>query len=502
MDVVEKLQAEKAALLARGQKLLASANPEDIAEARSVVEQCKGLDAQIQTAREFAALSTPPPAGVDAIPFAGSTSTNGQPVNLGSTASPAVSMADTAVAPLPGTAQPVRRDFALPAMAARGNPRFVTTDGRPDAKLAYSIGRFLSATLGRNAASLQWCQDHGIAVRTEHGTPLTARNFAQTEGVNTAGGVLVFDEFERMIIDLKERYGVFRSNAQVIPMSSDTKLVPRRTGGVTAYYIGEGTTITDSTMTWDNTQLVAKKLATLVYVSNELNEDAFVSMGDTVANEIAWAFALAEDHAGFNGTGTNDTSTYDGATVYSGGITGVRTKISNLSGTIANIAGVQVGTGSASYSALTLADFHGLIGKLPEYAASQPDCAFYCSRTFWSTVMQRLMIASGGVTALEVANGQLTPMFLGYPVRVTQVMPKVAAASQLCCLFGSLRLAAKFGDRRMTTLEMSTHSAFASDQLAIRATQRYDINVHDVGNADATAANRIAGPIVALACGA
>jgi HK97 family phage major capsid protein len=59
----------------------------------------------------------------------------------------------------------------------------------------------------------------------------------------------------------------------------------------------------------DGVQLTAKKLAALVTLSSELDEDAIVEMVDYVANEIAWAMASKEDDCAFNGDGT---STYGG----------------------------------------------------------------------------------------------------------------------------------------------------------------------------------------------
>jgi HK97 family phage major capsid protein len=108
--------------------------------------------------------------------------------------------------------------------------------------------------------------------------------------------------------------------------------------------------------------------------------------------------------------------------------------------------------------------------------------------------MVPLMLASGGVTASEVATGAVwkNPVFLGYPVRISQKMPSSQANSQVPCFFGDLALAAMFGDRRSTTIAMSEHSAFDTDEIAIRGSQRFDINVHDVGNATDP------GPIVGL----
>jgi HK97 family phage major capsid protein len=104
------------------------------------------------------------------------------------------------------------------------------------------------------------------------------------------------------------------------------------------------------------------------------------------------------------------------------------------------------------------------------------------------------MIASGGVTAAEVASGAAfkNRTFLGYPVEVTQVMPKTDANSQVACLFGDLALASDFGDRQQTSIATSEHLYFASNEMAIRGIERVDINNHDVGSATE------AGPIVGL----
>ena len=54
----------------------------------------------------------------------------------------------------------------------------------------------------------------------------------------------------------------------------------------------------------------------------------------------------------------------------------------------------------------------------------------------------------------------------------------------------------------MSTIALSEHAGFANDEMWIRGTERFDINVHDVGNASGTAGLRQAGPVVALITGA
>lgn len=359
----------------------------------------------------------------------------------------------------------------VPTYARAG--RITAFAGADAEKRAYRFGKFMCAVLG-HAGSREYCGKNGIQL------------LANGEATNAGGGVLVPHEFGNDLIDLREQYGVFRRNAKIEPMSSETKSVPRRVGGLEAYFVGEGASITESDKDWDNIQLTAKKLAALVKYSTELSEDAIISIGNDLAEEISYAFAKKEDACGFIGDGT---STY-------GRIVGATNALKNLDSTIGNIAGLKVGAGNA-YSELTLNDFIGTAALLPEYA-DDASAKWYVHRAFYYNVMLRVALAAGGVPAEEIRAGLRQPKFLGYPVEITQTMPKTEANSQVCALFGDLRRAAKLGDRREVTIATSEHAAFATDQLTVRGTERIDINVHDVGNASATAALREPGPMVGL----
>lgn len=341
-----------------------------------------------------------------------------------------------------------------------------TVAGKSADERAYRFGKWFKGAVVGDQASKQWCDANGIQTK------------AMSEGTNYLGGYLVPPEFSTDIIDLRETYGVARQVARVVPMSSDTLTIPRRTGGLTAYFVGEASTITTSDKNFDQVNLVAKKLAALTLWSSELNEDAMISIGDDLAGEIAYAFSQKEDECYFNGDGT---STY-------GGITGVRSKLRNVDNTIANIKGLQVASDNI-YSGIILGDFHGVLGKLPLYARN--GAVWIMSATFFDTVAHKLQTAAGGNVIADIANGGVA-RFLGYPVVLSQVMPTTEANSQICALLGNFRLGSTFGDRRLLSLALSSEYKFAEDQLAIRGTERFDINVHDVGNTTA------AGPIVGL----
>jgi len=300
---------------------------------------------------------------------------------------------------------------------------------------------------------------------------------AMSETVNTAGGFLVPHQFANDIIDLREEYGVLRRLIKVRPMVNDTLSINRRTSGLTVYYPSEGGAITASDKAWDQVTLTAKKYATIALWSSELNEDAMISMGDDLAQEIAYAFALAEDTNGFNG---------DGSSTYCRTV-GLRQRLLDVWTTIGG-AGLVVGAGNA-YSELTLRNFHSVIAALPLYA--RPRAKWLCSATFHDTVMQPLQTAAGGNDAANIAAGG-TPRFLGYPVELSQVMPTTEANSQIPVTLGDYMMAGSLGDRRQMTLKYSDEYKYAEDQLAVRGTQRIDINWHDVGS------GTTAGPVVGL----
>jgi len=336
---------------------------------------------------------------------------------------------------------------------------------------AYTWGQFLGAVLYHKEKSVAWCKDHGILLQKAH-----------DEVTGSSGGVLVPDQLENEIIDLKEQYGVFRQNARVVPMTSDTDSIPRRESGLTAYFVGDNAAITESTMGWDRVSLVAKKLGVLAKYSSELAEDAIISVGDALAGEIAYAFALKEDQCGFIGTGS---AAY-------GGMHGVQTKIAVASG--ATYAGSihDALSGNTYFGVLDMVDFNGVVGLLPQYA--EANAKWYISKPGFHASMERLASAAGGNTRQTIAGGKTELMFLGYPVVISQVMfaTLTASVNTIHCLFGDLSKAAMFGDRRSTTIATSEHVNFAEDEIAIRGTTRFDINVHDLGSAT------VAGPIVAL----
>ena len=362
----------------------------------------------------------------------------------------------------------------IPAACRRRTPKVFTGAGALEN--AYWSGQWFAGLCGNEFAKKR-CEENGLTYSKSDGRDLRPQA-ALSESSNTAGGYLVPEEFEAAVIDLREQYGVFRANTRVIPMSSDTLVVPRITGDLSTFYLGENTEITASDKTFDQVQLTAKKLCALNRHSTELAEDAAVSIAELLVQDFAWNFALAEDNAGFTGDGT---STF-------GGIFGAAVKIDDGNHTASVF---DTATGNIAFSDLLLTEFESCLGLLPQFASISP--AWYISRVGFYASMARLMDAAGGNTIDTIAGGTAL-QFLGVPVRISQVLNSATGdeTSTVKCLVGDLRLASTLGDRRGLTARTTTERYFEFDQIGIQAIQRYDINVHDLGD------NTDAGPLVAL----
>lgn len=333
---------------------------------------------------------------------------------------------------------------------------------------AYRCGRWLRAVVFKNADDLRWCKDHGV------------ENRALGENSNSTGGVLVPEEFAARVIRLVENYGTFAaSNVEKVTMTRDTMIIPKRVTGTTAYFVGEGTTVSESEPSYANVQLVAKKLAVGTRMSSEVVEDALVSLADAVATEFATSLAYKTDLCGWIGDGAG--STY-------GGIQGLATKIND--GTH-NAGLVVADAGRTGFETLTITDFIKCIGKMPLYARQGAE--WYISPAGFAASMARLRYAAGGNT-VETLGGGVNETFLGFKVNLVHVLDSTlgADASKVKVLFGNLALSSIYARRRDFSVRMYDQVYATTDQLLLQGTMRFDINHHSIGD------NTTAGPVIAL----
>jgi HK97 family phage major capsid protein len=304
--------------------------------------------------------------------------------------------------------------------------------------------------------AMRRCKNFGVHIERATG-----------EGVNTSGGVLVPDDFNAAIVNLRELTGVFRRNAEVVPMNRDSLDWPRRTSGMTAYFVAENAELTESDMAFDGIRLTANKVAALAKISSELDEDSDV--GEHVGSEIAYALSTVEDSCGWNGTGT---SAY-------GGMRGVTTiALDGLHG----LAKAVAATGHNTFGLLDTTDLANLVGAVQ--AIALPNARWFCSQFAYAMTFCRLStpVLHGNMTV--GAEDRDRPTFWGWPIVAVPALPQIATtlSGSVMLAFGDLSLAAALGDRRGTNIRRLTERFADADQIGIMGTERFDINVHDLGS--------------------
>jgi HK97 family phage major capsid protein len=331
-----------------------------------------------------------------------------------------------------------------------------TDEGRRD---AYSFGKWLAGYVHGDADAKRWCQDHGVESR------------ALGEAVNSAGGVFVPEIATGQVVRLVEEFSVWPGVMQNVQMPSDAVTAVKRLSGVTASWTAESSEIPTSDPSATDIRLVAKKLTVSTRVSNELLADA-AAVGDWVIAEFATAIGEKLDQAAVNGDGTN---TY-------GGVYGIAQKVLTAAGSFHT-----ADSNHDEFEDLTIADFLGVVAKLPTYVTSP---RWYISSYGFAQSMSRLDLGALGRPSFENGTGF---SFLGYPVTISNVMPKSGDQSgKVMCLLGDASLSGMYGIRSAFQTKISTERYVEYDQTLYLGIARADMNWHSVGTATE------AGPLLAL----
>lgn len=296
-----------------------------------------------------------------------------------------------------------------------------------------------------------------------------------TEGTGSAGGYLVPQEFADEINRIELDYGLVRKFCYVKKMKNDVLNVPTLSTSVTVYWPGEATAGTASTPVLANVPLTAKTLVGITVYSNELLEDADISVVNELTDLFAEAFAGEEDKQGLVGTGSP--------------FTGILSS--------SDVTVVTMGSGQDTFAELTLNDLRDLITNVK--SSVLPTSAYIMHRSVWG-IIQKLTDNSVHVSAFQnpivpfpspsnsggAGDGfGLKPAgyLWGYPVYLNDQMPSTTAVSTKYVIFGSLKKGLYMGDRQQMTLKISEEgvvggvSLLETNQAALRCTERVAIAV-------------------------
>lgn len=136
----------------------------------------------------------------------------------------------------------------------------------------------------------------------------------QNETVDSEGGFLIPAEFRATLLEKTWAESQVASRCQTMPMSTNLLQIPfvveksradsaTRYGGVQAYWVAEGATITASQAAFGLLELKPKKLAAVSYASSEMLADSPISMEAIIYGLSAKALAFELDQAVIKGTG-------------------------------------------------------------------------------------------------------------------------------------------------------------------------------------------------------
>jgi len=281
---------------------------------------------------------------------------------------------------------------------------------------------------------------------------------ALSEGVDTAGGYLVPEEFRAEVIRVARQYGIARRLCRVLPVRRDALKVPKLTSSVTVYWPDEGAVITTSQPAFGLVTITPKKCAGITPITSELLEDADVDVLEFLTQIFGEAIAKEEDKQLLTGTGS---------------------PITGLLGS-ADVNVVTMAAGKTSFADVTADDLLALIDAVD--SGTEEGAYFFFHKNIL-THLRKLKDSNGNYILQRPADGKPGTLW-GYPYITTDVMPSNSddGAGVKFIAFGNLRYVI-FGDRKRMTVDVSKEatvggqSLFERDMQALRVTERIDIQI-------------------------
>ena len=271
------------------------------------------------------------------------------------------------------------------------------------------------------------------------------RNALQV-GVDSEGGYLCPDEFERTLVQALNDEHIIRGKANVFQTNSGSHKIPVVTTKGTASWIDEEGPIPEGDDTFGQQTIGAHKVGTIIKVSEELLNDSAFNLEGYFASEFARRIGDKEEDAFFFGDG-----------------------VGKPLGILSDNGGAEVGVTAASATAITADEIINLF-----YSLRAP----YRRKAIW--VFSDATMAA--VRKLKGNDGQFLwqkalsegehPTLLGRPVYTSAFMPDLAAGNKVA-LFGDFHYY-WIGDRQGITFRRLNERYADTGQVGFLATKRLD----------------------------
>lgn len=286
---------------------------------------------------------------------------------------------------------------------------------------------------------------HALVTGNEHATKALA------EGVAADGGYLFPDEFLAEVIRDVAELNVMRSLVRVIPMRRDVMKIPELLSGPDVYWTAENAAKTTTTAHFNERTLTVKKMAAIIYASDELIEDSTeIDIVNLIIRIFAEKIADKEEYAIVAGNGTTQP-------------TGLET--ARAAGTISSVAAVTH-------------DFDDILNLEYSLPAKYSVRGVFAANRNTIKELRKLKDTQGRYQWQPSPAAGMPATLGGKPIYEANYIPNGTI------FFGDFSQGYFLGDRKQMTVKITQDSetAFTKDQTAIRVVHRIAGNV---GNAAA-----------------
>lgn len=296
---------------------------------------------------------------------------------------------------------------------------------------------------------------------------------------NVLGGFTVPNGVADELIELKATFGIARQLASVTNMPLPKWDVNRFGDDVVVYKTSEGSSMTQSDMTFGQITLISEEIGALSVMSNRLLRLSAVQLGETFSRSAMRGFGKFEDDSYFNGAN---------------GFEGLATKVGTNS--------TKDVTGLTAWSGIGLTDLLEWKSKLPAYTDQFTDdeIKITCTRPVFDQVFRQHAMAQGGSSMEDQLNAG-TLRFDGNPIVLNNSTARTFANNAIAAYIGPFSHVTKFGELDGSmSFDESTDRYFDSNSTALRALEEIAINCHDVNDSVDSDGNTTSG-VIALQVG-
>ena len=264
------------------------------------------------------------------------------------------------------------------------------------------------------------------------------------------------------VVELVSAYGAARRYGTVYPLGNGIVNLPRLKTDTTFTVLTQSAAITEKSPQTEWVTFTPEKFGGLIRIPSEIDQDSIVSLGQFIARYAARNMARVEDWNFFMGTGVVGTVNGDVEGLCVSTITNSKVKVSGVLG---------------SPSEFTLTHIRSIRGVVD--APALQNAAYYMHPSFEALLSQ--LNTAGDKPYL--ANGITGPTLDGWPIRWVDVMlPYVTTdvLNKVHILFGDLSYQ-YLGVRKGMEFATSMEAGFATDEILIRALERFTIGLMATG---------------------